>query len=122
MKILGYIWHIVTNLITLGIILVLFEKAYTNFESTLLAVLVIIYFGYIERTSLILQDGIATRRFIYDMTRGLRQKLEDNFSKESEDSEMEEHSKLMSIVKNKFNINSAFHLIIFVFCIFQILK
>ena len=72
----------------MGIILVLFEGVY-NF-SPRLAVLVIIYFGYIERTSLILQDGIATGVLSRHDARA-QTKLEDNFSKER-GFQMEEHS------------------------------
>lgn len=129
MKTLKIIWRIIINIITLAIVISIFSIASTKFESTVLAVLVIIYLNIIGFSQVWALGHLEAKdqldKFVVEikklLNRDIPQEVDgyvDEYMKEIKEKEAE----AMKIMMIKFYINIGFQFIIYVITILKLIS
>ena len=150
MKILGIIWKIIINIITVAVILGIFSVASTQFETIVLAVLVLIYLSLWTFTALWglhqkefgealenefkaikdlinLKNGDNTelnKRMLDDIEYDLPIKTPEEYQKEIENDEKEikkERAEKKKTLMIKFYMNVCFQVIIYFIALYNLL-
>ena len=150
MKTLSIVWKVITNIITVAVVLGIFSVAYTEFETVVLAVLVLIYLSLWTFTALWglhqIEFGEAlenefkgikdlinfknndnteiNKRMLDDISYDLPIKTPDEYKKEIENDEKEirkERAEKKKTLMIKFYINAGFMTITYIIALYNLL-
>lgn len=122
MKTLGIIWSVVKNIITLAVVLGIFSVASTNFETVILAVLVLIYLSILTFSTLMglhqVEFGKALNREFKDIKKLLSQD-DEGYEYTKEERKETEKQELNLLIK--VWINGIFQTIIYIITLYNLL-
>lgn len=118
-KWLSYTWTIIVNLITIGVVLAIYDSVYASFETIVVSLLIFIYLSF--RGFLILYGKtIAETAFALDGEfKRIRRLLKDELD-DSETEEVQEAKKKVDKSIVKMYINAVFLFIIYLITLFQL--
>ncbi|MCX6792910.1 MAG: hypothetical protein NTY12_02700 [Candidatus Falkowbacteria bacterium] len=109
---LGYTWTIIINLITIGVVLAIYDKVYANFEIIVVSILILIYLS-LQSFSMIYGRTIWQTALGLDVEFKRIRKLLKNEPNKDEKDEMQEAKKTVNEAMIKMYINAAFLFIIY---------
>ena len=124
MKILGYIWAIFINIITVGVVSACFSSVSTNFDTIILAILVLIYLSIGTFTSIWSLSQLQLAKVSDERFKVLKKLLTKGAKKEFDENDREEQEELEKAELNtmvKFYIGGVFRFIIYVITLFNLL-
>lgn len=123
-KHLGYIWAVIVNLITIGVVLGIYSNLYQSFEVIVVSLLILIYLSI---QTFAMTYGNATietafsMNFEFQRIRKLVQKNQiDEDEEEDEKEEIQEARKKVDKAKIKMYINAGFAFIIYIIALWNI--
>ncbi|NMC51659.1 hypothetical protein GYA54_02960 [Candidatus Kuenenbacteria bacterium] len=132
-NIFSYIWAIIKNIIVLFIIFLIFNQAYSSFETIVFCFLILIYISisqffssnaYAQMTqTLLLTERIINLKKLFNKSENENSLNPDYIENNEVDFEKEEIKEAKDRMKPhvvKFYINSVFNFVIFVVCIFYL--
>ena len=123
-KYLSYIWTVIDNLITIGVVLGIYSNPYQSFEIIVVSLLILIYlsiqtFAMTYGNATI--DTAFSMNFEFQRIRKLVQKNEiDKDEEENEKEKIQEARKKVDNSKVKMYINACFASIIYIIVLFHI--
>ncbi len=124
-KYLGYVWAVIINLITLGVVIAIYSSLYDSFEIISISILILIYLSI---QTFAMTYGNATIENVFLMhaeferlRKLLRKNDEMEEDEEFEKEEIKEARKKTNKAKVKMYINAGFAFIIYVIAIFNLL-
>lgn len=118
-KWLGYIWTVIVNLITIGVVIAIYDNVYGNFETIVVSLLILIYLGF-QSFSMIYGKTTAETAFALDGEfKRIRRLLKDE-PDEYEAEEIQEAKKKVDKAMVKMYINAAFLFIIYLIALFSL--
>lgn len=115
----SYAWTIVVNLITIGVVLAIYDQVYENFETIAVSILILIYLS-IQSFSMTYGHTITTAAFGLDTEfKRIRKLLKDEPNKIEKEG-IEKAQKKVNEATIKMFINASFLLIIYLIALFQL--
>lgn len=119
-KILSYIWTVITNFIVLFVVLGILSVAYTGFEKVVLCGLILIYLSVMSFST---GWGFIQLSFIEALNAEFKRirKLLKNEPDEYEEEELKDFKEKKNNASIKFYINAVFNFIIYIVVIFNLL-
>lgn len=119
-KILGYVWAVIINLITLFVVFSILSVADTSFEKIVLCFLVLIYLQIISISSVWSFQQLDFTGALYEEFKRIRHLLKEGTDEYEEEQAKEFKSKKDNITVT-FYINAFFNFIIYVIIILNLL-
>ncbi len=118
-KWLGYAWTIVINLITIGVVLAIYDNVYASFETIVVSLLILIYLSF-QSFSMIYGKTTAETAFALDGEFKRVRKLLKDEPNEYGAEEIQEAKKKVDKAMVKMYINAAFLFIIYLIALSQL--
>ncbi len=118
----GYVWTVIVNLITIGVVLGIYSNLYDDFEIIVVSLLILIYLSIQTFAMSSGSIAVGTAFSNYDEFARIRKLIQKNVG-EDEDSEKEEYDeakKKLSKAKIKMYINASFAFIIYVIALLNL--
>lgn len=116
---IGYVWTVIINLITIGVVLAIYGKVYESFEIIVVSILILIYLSF-QGFSMIYGQTITAAAFGLDTEfKRIRKLLKDEPNK-YEKEEIQEAKKKVDKATIKMYINAAFLFIIYLIALFHL--
>ncbi len=120
-----YIWTVIVNLITIGVVIAIYSNIYDSFEVIVVSLLILIYLSIQTFATTSGNTSISTAFYNHEQFSRIR-KLLKNSEVVSEDEEYEneeflEAKKKFDKAKTKMYINIGFAFIIYIIALFNLL-
>lgn len=127
MKIWGYFWRVVVNLITLFVVINIFDIASTNFEIAIFAILILIYQSIASFASswglFQMHFGEALQKELDAIKGKLGINLyDDDYTEEYKNDLEKEKKEKKDNTMIKFYINVGFQFIIYIFVLYKLIS
>ena len=116
---LSYGWTIIINLVTIGVVLAIYDNLYDDFEIIAVSLLILIY---LSLQTYIITFGKATASTVFALDgefKRLRKLLNDE-SDEYEEEEIRKAKKKLDVAEIKMYINGVFLFIIYLIALFNL--
>ncbi len=116
---LGYVWAVIANLITIGVVFAIYGSVYASFEIIVISLLILIYLSF-QGFSMIYGKTTAETTFALDAEfKRIRRLLKDE-PNEYETEEIQEAKKKVDKAMVKMYINAGFIFIIYLIVLFYL--
>jgi len=118
-KWLGYIWTVIVNLITIGVVFAIYDNVYDSFEIIVVSLLILIYLGF-QSFSMIYNKTMIETAFVLDGEFKRIRRLLKNEPNEYKTKKIQEAKKKADKAMVKMYINSIFLFIIYLITLFYL--
>lgn len=119
-SIVDYIWVVITNLVTLFIVVAIYNSIYESFERITVSLLILIYLTVISVGSTLALGNAKNILMTYSQTKEIR-KNSGQAQHENEEFDLAEANFTFEKTMNKFYINSGFNGLIYFIVIIKLL-
>lgn len=114
-----YAWTVIINLITIGVVLAIYDNVYASFEIIVVSLLILIYLSFQSFSMVYGKAATETVFAIHGEFKRIRKLLKDD-PDEYEVEEIQETKKKADKAMIKMYINTAFLFIIYLIALFQL--
>ena len=115
----GYVWTVIVNLITIGVVLAIYDNVYESFEIIVTSILILVYLS-IQSFSMVYGQTITATAFGLDTEfKRIRKLLKDEPNKDEKE-EIQEAKKKVDRAAIKMYINAGFLFIIYLIALFHL--
>jgi hypothetical protein len=116
---IGYAWVVIINLITIGVVLAIYDKVYKSFEIIVISILILIYLSFQSFLMIYSQTITVTAFGLGIEFKRIRRLLKDEPDK-YEKEEIQETKKKVDKAAIKMHINALFLFIIYLITLFYL--